>query len=80
MLTAVARMQLKGLLNLGAFFKICFSFVLLYTKSLNDWFLGEPKILFSPNFNVSLDLLRFSGKEILGKQNSLFPLVPVITG
>ena len=48
--------------NLSAVFKFCFCFVLLYNKS---------------NLNVSLDFV--SGNiEILGKQNSLFPLGPVI--
>jgi len=52
-----------------AFFKICFCFVLLYNKSLNDW------ILFASNFNVSRDevtgnieietlKLRFKGYKI----------------
>ena len=54
-----------------------FAFVLLYNKSLNDWFLGEQWILFPSNLNVSLDFV--SGNiEILGKQNSLFPSGPVI--
>ena len=48
------------------FFKICFCFVLLYNKSLNDSSLGKQWILFPSNLNVSLDI------EILGKQNSLF--------
>ena len=53
-------------------FQICFCFVLLYNKSLNDWSLGEQWILFPLNLNVSLDFV--SGNiEILGKQNSLFP-------
>ena len=52
-------------------------FVLLYNKPLNDWSLGEQWILFPSNVNVSLDFI--SGNiEILGKQNSLFPLGPVI--
>ena len=64
-------------LNLSALFKICFRFVLLYNKSLNDWSLGEQWILFPSNLNVSLDFV--SGNiEILGKQNSLFPSGPVI--
>ena len=63
--------------NLSALFKICFRFVLLYNKSLNDWSLGEQWILFPSNLNVSLDFV--SGNiEILGKQNSLFPKGPVI--
>ena len=37
MLTVVARVRW----NLGAVFKFCLSFVLLYNKSLNDWSLGE---------------------------------------
>ena len=48
MLTAVARdqsVQLKVACcchwNLNAFFKICFSVVSLYNKSLNHWFLGK---------------------------------------
>ena len=36
--------------NLSAFFKICFSFVLLYNKTLNDWLAWER--------------LRFSGNKI----------------
>ena len=53
MLTAVARdqsVQLKMAWccrkNLTPFFKICFCFVLLYNKSLNDWSLGKQWILF----------------------------------
>ena len=56
---------------LRAFFKICFRFVLLYNKSLNDLSLGEQWILCLWNHNVSRD-------DILGKQNSLFPSRPVI--
>ena len=63
--------------NLSALFKICFRFVLLYNKSLDDWSFGEQRILFPWNLNVSLDLV--SGNiEILGKQNSLFPSGRVI--
>ena len=69
MLTAVARdrsVQLKMAWfyrrNPSAFFKICFRFVLLYNKSLNDWSLGKQWILFPSN---------------LGKQNSLFASGPV---
>ena len=63
--------------NLNAFFKICFRFVSLYNKSLNDWSLGEQWILFPSNLNVSLDFI--SGNiEILGKRNLLFPWRPVI--
>ena len=63
--------------NLSALLKICFRFVLLYNKSLNDWSLGEQWILFPENLNVSRD--EVSGNiEILGKQNSLFPSGPVI--
>ena len=44
------------------FFKICFCFVLLYNKSLNDWSLGERWILFpSTSFR---ETLRFSGNKI----------------
>ena len=72
MLTAVARDRW----NLSTVFKLCFCFVLLYNKSLNDWSLGEQWILFPSNLNVSLDFI--SGNiEILGKQNSLFPSGPV---
>ena len=53
MLTAVARdqsVQLKVAWfcrrNPSTFFKICFCFVLLYNKSLNDWSLGKQWILF----------------------------------
>ena len=69
MLTAVARdqsVQLKVAWccrrNLTAFFKICFCFVLLYNKSLNDWSLRKQWILFPSNLNVSLDFVssRFS--------------------
>ena len=63
--------------NLSAILKICFRFVLLYNKSLNDWSLGEQWILFPSNLNVSLDFV--SGNiEIPGKQNTLFPSGPVI--
>ena len=83
MLTAVARdqsVQMKVAWfcrrTPSAFFKICFCFVLLYNKSLNDWSLGKQWILFPSNLNVSLDFV--SGNiEILGKQNSLFPSGPV---
>ena len=44
------------------FFKICFCFVLLYNKSLNDWSLGEQGILLSSNLNVSVDFV--SGNKI----------------
>ena len=83
-LTAVARdqsVQLKVAWfcrrNPSAFFKICFlSFFCYYNKSLNDWSVGKQWILFPSNLNVSLDFV--SGNiEILGKQNSLFPLGPV---
>ena len=84
MLTAVARdqsVQLKVAWccrrNLSAFFKICFCFVLLYNKSLNDWSRGERWILFPSNLNVSLDFV-WGNIAILGKQNSLFPSGPVI--
>ena len=84
MLTAVARdqsVQLKVAWccrkNFTAFFKICFCFVLLYNKSLNDWSLGKQWILFPSNLNVSLDFVS-GNTEILGKQNSLFPSGPVI--
>ena len=50
--------------NLSAFFKICFCFVLLYIKSLNDWSLREQWIFFPSNLNVSFDTLRFSGNKI----------------
>ena len=60
-----------------AFFKICFCFVLLYKKSLNDWSLGKQWILFPSNLNVSLDFVS-GNTEILGKQNSLFPSGPVM--
>ena len=62
MLTAVAR----GRWNLRAVFKLCFCFVLLYNKSLNDWSLGEQWILFPENLNVSRDELE-GNIEILGK-------------
>ena len=62
MLTAVARYQSVQLKlawccrrNLTAFFKICFCFVLLYNKSLNDWSLRKQWILFPSNLNVSLE-------------------------
>ena len=54
--------------TLSAFFKICFSFVLLYNESLNDCSLGERWILFPSNLNVFLNFisgtLRFSGNRI----------------
>ena len=79
MLTTVAHDQrwpdvVAGILS---FFKFCFYFVLLYNKSL--------KLMTSPLGNsglcslesVSVDFV--SGNiEILRKQNSLFPLGPVI--
>ena len=56
---------------------LLFCFVLLYNKSLDDWSLGKQLILFPSNLNVSLDFV--SGNiEIIGKHNSLFPLVPVM--
>ena len=64
-------------LNLSAFFKIRLCFALLYNKSLNDWSLGKQWILFPSNLNVSLDFV-LGNIEILRKQNSLFPLGPVI--
>ena len=64
MLTAVARDQSVLLKvawccrkHLTAFFKICFCFVLLYNKSLNDWSLGKQRILFPSNLNVCLDFV-----------------------
>ena len=54
-------------LNLSALFKICFRFVLLYNKSLNDWSLGEQWILFPSNLNVSLDFVS-RNIEILGNK------------
>ena len=63
--------------SLTGFFKICFCFVLLYNKSLNDWSLEEQWILFPSNLSVSLDFFSWN-IEILGKQNSLFPSGPVI--
>ena len=84
MLTAVAcdqSVQLKVAWccckNLTAFFKICFCFVLLYNKSLNDWSLGKQWISFPSNLNVSLDFVS-GNNEILGTQNSLFSSGPVI--
>ena len=41
--------------NLSAFFKICFCFVLLYNKSLNDWFLWEQLTLYPSNLNIFID-------------------------
>ena len=82
MLTAVARyqrVQLKVVwccrANLSAFFKICFCFVLLFNKSLNDWYLGKQWILCPSNLTVSVD---FAWGNILRKQNSLFTSGPVI--
>ena len=50
---------------------------MLYNKSLNEWSLGEQRILFPENLNVSLHFA--SGDiEILGKQNLLFSAGPVI--
>ena len=62
-------MSLK--ISYSAFFKICFCFVWLYNKSLNNWSFGEQWILF-PSMFVS------GNNKILGKQNSLFPKGPVI--
>ena len=52
--------------NLSMFFKICFCFVLLYNKSLNDWSPGEQWILFPSNPNVSLHFI-LGNIEILRK-------------
>ena len=70
MLTAVARdqsVQLKvawccrwNLIRV--IFEICFCFVLLYNKSLNDWSLGEQWSLFPST--SSREILRFSEKKI----------------
>ena len=73
----VIRGGLKLPLESHAFFKICFCFVLLYNKSLNDWSLGEQWIFFPLNLYVPLDFVS-RNSEILGKQNSLFPSGPVI--
>ena len=54
-----------------------FAFVLLSNKSLNDWSLGEKRILFPSNLDVSLDFVT-GNIEIRGKQNSLFFSGPVI--
>ena len=51
MLIAVARW------NRSAVFKICFCFVLLYNKSLNDWSFGEQWILFPSNLGKHWDSL-----------------------
>ena len=60
--------------NLSAVFKFCFCFVLLYNKSLNDCSLGEQRILFPSNLDISSrETLRFSGNK-----NSLLPSGPVI--
>ena len=64
LLTAVAR---DGW-NLSAVFKFCFSFVLLYNKSLNDWSLGNsefcfPRISMFPSTS-SRETMRFSGNKI----------------
>ena len=48
--------------NLSAFFKICFCFVLLYNKIINDWSRRKQWIFFPLN-----------SVEILEKQNPLFP-------
>ena len=45
--------------------------------TLNDWSRGEQWILYPENLNVSRDEVE-GNIEILGKQNSLFPLGPVI--
>ena len=65
-------------LNLSAFFKICFCFVWLYNKSLDDWSLGEQWILFPENLYVSRDEVE-GNIEIRGKQNSLLTLFPRIS-
>ena len=79
MLTAVER-AVEGSLMLsqeGAFFKICFSFVLLYNKSLDDWSGNSefyfPRISMFP-LTSSWETLRFLGK----KNYSLLPSGPVI--
>ena len=79
MLTAVARDRVPCCCrwNLSAFFNICFCFLLLFSKSINDWSLGEQWILFPSNLNVSLVFVSWN-VDILGKQNSVFPLGPVI--
>ena len=57
MLTAVARDRW----NLSAVFKFCFCFVLLYNKSLNNWYRGEQWILLPANLNETLS---FPGNKI----------------
>ena len=51
---------------------LLFYFVLLYSKSLNDWTIGEQRLLIPSNLSVSGDEVE-GNIEILGKQNSLFP-------
>ena len=60
MLTAVARDQWWSDVVAGIsarFFKICFCFVLLYNKSLNDRSLGEQRVLFPVHLNIFLDFV-----------------------
>ena len=71
MLTAVARDQRWPDVAAGIsarFSKFAFVFVLLYSKSLNDWSLGEQWILFPSSLNVpsnsSRETLRFVGNKI----------------
>ena len=51
-------------------FKICFCFVLLYNNANH--------LTTGPEENSEFCFPRISNTEILGKQNSLFPLGPII--
>ena len=80
MLTAVARdqsVQLKMAWfcrrNPSAFFQICFCFVLLYNKSLNDWSLGKQWILF-PSGPVTKCLMFITCTNILAILHTKWPL------
>ena len=53
------------------------TFYLNQYLTINDRSLGEQRILFSSNLNVSLDFVS-GNTEIRGKQNSLFPKGPVV--
>ena len=75
MLTAVTRdqsVQFKVFCccgwNLSAFFKICFSFVSLYNKSLDHWSIRKRRY-----FSHRISMFPETNIEIFGKQNSLSP-------
>ena len=56
------------IIDFTAFFKICFCFVLLYNKSLNDWSLGYSEFCF-PRISMFPSTSSRETLEILGQQN-----------